>query len=76
MESVTDNRGGARKGAGRPKGSISAEPTKMVRVPVGCEDLVKAVIELYKTKGGAGAASRVRHQLKQHFGKEEQQKLF
>lgn len=48
MESVTDNRGGARKGAGRPKGSTSAELTQMVRVPVGCLDDVRRLIDNYK----------------------------
>lgn len=36
--------GGARKGAGRPK----SEPTVMVRVPEGCLDDVRALIECYR----------------------------
>ena len=37
-------RGGARKGAGRPK----SEPTVMVRVPEGCLADVRALIECYR----------------------------
>ncbi len=40
-------RGGARPGAGRPKG----EQTKMVRVPLGCLDDVRALIERYRSLG-------------------------
>ncbi|WP_413795958.1 hypothetical protein [Aeromonas dhakensis] len=40
-------RGGARPGAGRPKG----EDTTMVRVPDGCLDMVRALIAVYR-KGG------------------------
>lgn len=36
--------GGARKGAGRPK----SEPTVMVRVPEGCLDDVRTLIECYR----------------------------
>jgi hypothetical protein len=36
--------GGTRQGAGRPK----SEPTKMVRVPLGAEGLVKDLIKAYK----------------------------
>ncbi|MFV7669705.1 hypothetical protein ACNPK5_19765 [Shewanella algae] len=64
------------KKRGRPFGSVVAEPTKQVRVPLGAEQLVKSVIELYKTKGGAAAASRVRRQLKIHFGVDQQKDLF
>lgn len=50
---MTENKhGGSRKGAGRPKGSATAEPTKMVRVPVGCLDDVKALISNYKAHVG------------------------
>ncbi len=38
------NRGGVRVGAGRPK----SEQTKLVRVPVGAESLVKHLISVYK----------------------------
>lgn len=38
------SRGGVRPGAGRPK----SEPTKMMRVPVGAEQLVKHLICVYK----------------------------
>ncbi len=38
------NRGGARDGAGRPKG----EETVMMRVPKGCADQVRALIWIYK----------------------------
>lgn len=38
-------RGGARKGAGRPK----SEPTVMVRVPQGCLDDIRALIERYRS---------------------------
>ncbi|XAG79184.1 hypothetical protein MRN14_11845 [bacterium 19NY03SH02] len=65
-------RGGSRPGAGRPKG----EPTKMMRVPLGAEDLVKSLIELHKTDGGSAAASRFRRQLKIRFGTEQQKDLF
>lgn len=41
------NRGGARDGAGRPKG----EETVMVRVPKGCLEQVRALISVYKTTG-------------------------
>ncbi|MBO2590996.1 hypothetical protein [Shewanella algae] len=64
------------KKRGRPVGSVVAEQTKQVRVPLGAEQLVKSVIELYKTKGCAAAASRVRRQLKIHFGAEQQKELF
>lgn len=40
--------GGARKGAGRPKGSTTSEPTKMMRIPIGAEQLVKHLINVYK----------------------------
>ncbi|MEL4274920.1 hypothetical protein AAEH77_00105 [Shewanella xiamenensis] len=65
-------RGGARPGAGRPKG----EPTKMMRIPLGAEDLVKSLLEVYKTDCGAAAASRFRRQLKIKFGVEIQKDLF
>jgi len=39
-------RGGARKGAGRPK----SEETKMMRVPIGAEHLVKHLIDVYKNR--------------------------
>ena len=42
--SEQNKRGGARKGAGRPK----SEPTYMVRVPEGCLDEVKRFISLYR----------------------------
>ncbi|QBF81281.1 hypothetical protein EXU30_00335 [Shewanella maritima] len=42
------NHGGVRKGAGRPKGSKVAEPTKGVRVPLGAEHAVKSLIKCYK----------------------------
>jgi hypothetical protein len=45
---MTDNHGGHRKGAGRPKGSTTAEPTKMVRVPLGAEFAVKGLLSLYR----------------------------
>lgn len=38
------NRGGVRLGAGRPK----SEETKLVRVPVGAESLVREAIHAYK----------------------------
>ncbi|MFM5525167.1 hypothetical protein ACET73_05250 [Aeromonas veronii] len=41
------NRGGARDGAGRPKG----EETVMVRVPKGCLEQVRALISVYKNTG-------------------------
>ncbi|WP_461603930.1 hypothetical protein [Aeromonas salmonicida] len=41
------NRGGARDGAGRPKG----EETVMVRVPKGCVEMVRALISVYKNTG-------------------------
>ncbi|MCF1438268.1 MAG: hypothetical protein LPD71_05835 [Shewanella sp.] len=40
----TKQHGGKREGAGRPK----SEPTKMMRVPVGCESLVKHLISVYR----------------------------
>lgn len=40
------NRGGARDGAGRPKG----EETTMVRVPNGCLDAVRSLISVYKNQ--------------------------
>lgn len=42
--SEQNKRGGARKGAGRPK----SEPTHMVRVPEGCLDEVRTLIKLYR----------------------------
>lgn len=41
------SRGGARDGAGRPKG----EETVMVRVPKGCVEQVRALISVYKKTG-------------------------
>ncbi|MCF5857592.1 hypothetical protein K3H44_20220 [Aeromonas veronii] len=41
------NRGGARDGAGRPKG----EETVMVRVPKGCLEQVRSLISVYKNTG-------------------------
>jgi len=40
-------RGGVRQGAGRPK----SEPTVMVRVPQGCLDDVRSLIERYRSLG-------------------------
>ncbi|MFV0594405.1 hypothetical protein [Shewanella sp.] len=45
MSESKSTRGGARKGAGRPK----SEPTVMVRVPQGCLDEVRALIERYRS---------------------------
>lgn len=45
---MSDNHGGFRKGAGRPKGATT-EPTHMVRVPLGCLDDVKQLIARYKS---------------------------
>ncbi|UML95631.1 hypothetical protein [Shewanella xiamenensis] len=42
--SEQNKRGGARKGAGRPK----SEPTVMVRVPQGCLLDVRCIIEKYR----------------------------
>lgn len=42
--------GGSRKGAGRPKGTVTSEVTKLVRVPIGAESMVKFLIYLYKSK--------------------------
>ncbi|MGL5390348.1 MAG: hypothetical protein ACRDA8_02955 [Shewanella sp.] len=47
------NRGGARDGAGRPKG----EETVMVRVPKGCLDSVRSLISSYKNQTELPAAS-------------------
>lgn len=47
------NRGGARDGAGRPKG----EETVMVRVPKGCLDSVRNLISSYKNQTELPAAS-------------------
>lgn len=44
MSESKSSRGGARKGAGRPK----SEPTVMVRVPAGCLDEVRTLIKLYR----------------------------
>lgn len=44
VEKFDSARGGARPGAGRPKG----EQTKMVRVPLGCLDEVRTLIKLYR----------------------------
>lgn len=41
---MSNSRGGSRPGAGRPK----SEETKLVRVPVGAESLVKHLISVYK----------------------------
>jgi len=43
---MTSKRGGARDGAGRPKG----EETTMVRVPNGCLDAVRSLISSYKNQ--------------------------
>lgn len=43
--SEQNKRGGARKGAGRPK----SEPTVMVRVPQGCLFDVRCIIEKYRS---------------------------
>ena len=42
VEKLTSGRGGKRAGAGRKKGSIKAEPSKMVRVPVDVAQWLKA----------------------------------
>ncbi len=42
-------RGGKRPGAGRPKGSVTSEETKVIRVPV---TLLKEVENLVKREGG------------------------
>lgn len=44
MSESKSTRGGVRKGAGRPK----SENTKMMRIPVGAEQLVKHLISVYK----------------------------
>jgi len=44
---MTGVRGGARPGAGRPKG----EQTTMVRVPEGCLEAVRALISVYRQTG-------------------------
>ena len=41
---MSEKRGGVRLGAGRPK----SEPTKMVRVPLGAEPIVKSFLVEYK----------------------------
>jgi hypothetical protein len=41
IEAKTKGRGGYRAGSGRPKGSTSAPPTKMVRLPVDVADWLK-----------------------------------
>lgn len=40
-EKETVGRGGFREGAGRPKGSKSAQPTKQIRVPVDIAEWLK-----------------------------------
>lgn len=45
MSESKSTRGGARKGAGRPR----SEQTKMVRVPLGCLDDVRALIDRYRS---------------------------
>ena len=65
-----------KRGRGRPVGSFVAEQSKQVRVPLGAEQLVKSLIDLYKAKGGAAAAGRFRRQLKISFGREVQEDLF
>lgn len=65
-----------KRGRGRPVGSVVAEPSKQIRVPLGAEQLVKSLIDFYKSKGGAAAAVRFRRQLKISFGKEVQEDLF
>jgi hypothetical protein len=42
--SNSNKHGGVRDGAGRPK----SEPTKMMRIPIGAELLVKHLISVYK----------------------------
>ncbi|WP_335914960.1 hypothetical protein [Shewanella algae] len=49
------SRGGVRPGAGRPK----SEPTKIMRVPVGAEQLVKHLIGVYKKKNFFNHCMRV-----------------
>lgn len=44
MSDTKKQHGGAREGAGRPK----SEPTVMVRVPQGCLDDVRTLIECYR----------------------------
>lgn len=36
--------GGKRKGAGRPKGSATKEPTKVIRVPVSKLEAIKTLL--------------------------------
>ena len=52
---MTSKRGGARDGAGRPKG----EETVMVRVPKGCLEQVRSLISVYKTTGQLPASDAV-----------------
>lgn len=65
MSELKNTRGGARKGAGRPK----SEPTVMVRVPEGCLFDVRCVIEKYRSDMLLGTEfddsfkSRLRHDL-------------
>ena len=56
---MTAVRGGARPGAGRPKG----EETTMVRVPQGCLEAVRALISEYRIHGYLPAAQPVVVQL-------------
>ena len=41
-ENETKGKGGYREGAGRPKGSKSAPPTKQIRVPVDIAEWLKS----------------------------------
>ncbi len=45
MKKAKPTHGGKRKGAGRPKGSATKEPTKVIRVPVSKLEAVKELIK-------------------------------
>jgi len=48
MEDKKENRGGARKGAGRKEGTVFAEPTTVMRIPNSLVPLIKDYMEIIK----------------------------
>ena len=56
MSDIKKQHGGVREGAGRHK----SEQTKLIRVPLGAEDLVKHLISVYKNNPENDFASLLR----------------
>ena len=60
-EKETKGRGGYREGAGRPKGSKSAQPTKQIRVPIDIADWIKSPGTITHLRMVMESYDRVKH---------------